>query len=82
MKKSKRVHDCPNLDSIQRKERQLIKTMQEIREKKREQFKVREGIPPFKPKPLINGDGCSHENGIPVVPKLDGKVRRKRAEKK
>jgi len=81
MKKSKRVHGCPNLDSIQRKERQLIKTMQEIREKKREQFKVREGIPPFKPKPLINGEGCSHENGTLVVPKLDGKVR-KRAKKR
>jgi len=43
--------------------------------------KPREGVPPFVPKPPINGEGCSPENGILVKPKLDGKVR-KRAKKR
>ena len=39
------------------------------------------GVPPFKPKPLLNGEGCSSENGIPYEPKLDGRVK-KRAKKR
>jgi len=38
------------------------------------------GVPPFKPKPVVNGEGCSPKNGIPVLPKLERQVR-KRAKK-
>lgn len=84
MKKSKQVRekpDCPNLNSIQRKEQTLIKMRQEIRERERETFKIREGIPRFKWKPPINGEGCSLENGTLCKPILDMEVK-KRAKKR
>lgn len=34
------------------------------------------GVPPFKPKPPINGSGCSAKNGIPCKPILDTEVKR------
>jgi len=40
-----------------------------------------EGVPPFKPKPIVNGDGISLRNGIPCKPMLDTEVK-KRAKKK
>jgi hypothetical protein len=34
------------------------------------------GIPPFKLKPLVDGNGCSSKNGKIVAPKLDGRLRK------
>lgn len=76
------MNDCPDLDSIQRKERRLIKIRQEIREKKRGATKIREGIPPFKPKPPVNGEGVTSRNGLPTKPKLDTEVRKRAKRKK
>ena len=39
------------------------------------------GVPPFVPKPIVNGQGISPQNGIPVRPILDTEVK-KRAKKK
>jgi len=68
------MNDCPDLDSIQRKERRLIKIRQLIREKKRGA-----GLLSFK---LLNGEGVSSKNGIPVKPHLDMKVRKRAKRKK
>ena len=76
------MNDCPDLDSIQRKERRLIKVRQMMKEKKREGTKIRDGVPPFKPKPPVNGEGVSPRNGIPVKPHLDMKVRKRANRKK
>lgn len=76
------MNDCPDLASIQRKERKLIKIRQLIREKKRGTTKIREGIPAFKPKTILNGEGVSRGNGIPVKPHLDLKVRKRAKRKK
>lgn len=35
------------------------------------------GVPPFVPKPPIDGNGVSLENGIPCKPHLDEKVRKR-----
>jgi len=78
-KKSKRVNDCPNLDSIQTKERRLIKMRQELKEQKRQTIKTRTGksvpIPSLQPKPVEVG--ISLENGTPTKPKLDTEVRKR-----
>lgn len=68
------MNDCPDLDSIQRKERRLIKIKQLIREKKRGA-----NLLSFK---LLNGEGVSSKNGIPVKPRLDTKVRKRAKRKK
>jgi hypothetical protein len=35
------------------------------------------GVPEFKPKPPINGEGCSIQDGIPCRAVLDFEVRRR-----
>jgi len=40
------------------------------------------GIPKFVPRPVLNGQGASLENGIPVKPKLDMGVRKRAKRKK
>jgi len=35
------------------------------------------GIPEPKPKPLVEGEGASYEDGIPVIPKLDKELRKR-----
>jgi len=35
------------------------------------------GIPEPRPKPLVEGEGASYENGIPVIPKKDKKLRKR-----
>ena len=34
------------------------------------------GVPPFKQKPFVNGEGISPENGLPVRPILDTEVKK------
>lgn len=41
-----------------------------------------EGVPPFKPKPIVNGEGVSSENGISCKPILDIEVRKNAKSKK
>jgi len=44
--------------------------------------KPRQGVPPMRPKPILNGEGVSRENGIPVKPHLDTGVRKRAKRKK
>lgn len=39
---------------------------------------VRKARPDEAPKPLLNGEGASLSNGIPVLPKLDDTLRKRK----
>ena len=53
-----------------------------VNKKGKRSKKPPKGVPPFKPKPILNGEGVSLENGIPVKPHLDLKVRKRAKRKK
>ena len=53
-----------------------------VNKKGKRHKKPPKGVPPFRPKPPVNGEGVSRGNGIPVKPKLDMGVRKRAKRKK
>ena len=72
------MNDCPDLGSIMRKERRLIKIRRLLKEEKRKTIKTQQGIsliPSLPSKPFEVG--VSRKNGIPVRPILDTRLRKR-----
>ena len=53
-----------------------------VNKKGKRSKKPPEGTPLFKPKPIVNGEGCSRRNGVPTKPKFDTEVRKRAKNKK